>query len=323
MKVSPLAKLAVQFSKKKRTQYRFQKLKMCKKCNRYSVLKDENCPTCGTPFVGIESLVKTIFKNRLFTEATWILIIVSIGIIAAPTINTLYFSLITGLIFVMGYVIVSFLFMKSEYFTQLKKLLRADLRKIAAGIQTDSELAKADVKEERLAAAYEKLREIGDLIFNDRIKIRRVMTLNEIALRRDMELELEPLIPSSYDKDFVKYAIEVVKIKRSLMTKKGIAYFIKNRDAIICDFGMDSLITVAGTALRMKLYIQEFAPFIEEFLDYFPKERILRLCSIIEAHPEVDWGTLKDQTKHHVAMKYPYDPDFKRFAYDEGAVSHV
>ncbi|MDQ1144305.1 hypothetical protein QE429_001132 [Bacillus sp. SORGH_AS 510] len=318
-----MAKQAVQFSKKKRTQYRFQKLKMCKKCNRYTVLKDDICPACGTPFIGIENLVKAILKNKLFTEATWILIVVSIGIVAAPTMKTLYFSLVTGLIFVVSYVMLSSLFLKSEYFTQLKTLLRADLKKIAAGIQVDSNLAKMDVKENRLADAYEKLREIGDFIYNDEMKSRRVMTLNEIVLRRDMELELEPLIPSSYDKDFVKYALEVVKINRSLMTKKGIAYFIHYREAVIRDFGMDSLMSVAGTVLRMKLYIQEFQPFIEEFLEYFPKERILRLCSILQAHPEVDWGSLEDQTKRLIYMKYPFDPDFKRFAYEEGVVSHV
>ncbi len=313
MKVIPLAKQAVRFSKKKRTQFRFQKLKMCKKCNRYSVLKDENCPKCASGFVGIESLVKSIFKNRLLTEAIWILIIVFIGIVAAPTVKALYYSLIAGVIFVISYVLLTSIFMKSEYFIQLKKLLRVDFKKIQAGIQFDSDLAKEDVKLDRLVPAYEKLREISDFIDNDQVKIRRVMVLNEIALRSDMELELEELIPSSYDKDFVKYALEVLKINRTLITKKCIAYFIHYRDAVVIDFGMDSLISVAGTALRMKLYILEFSGFIEEFLDYFPKERFLRLCNIVYANPDVEWGSLEEKTKRLVAMKYHYDPDFKRF----------
>ncbi|WHY85467.1 hypothetical protein QNH39_23095 [Neobacillus novalis] len=308
-----MAKQAVQLTKKKRTKYRYQKLKMCKKCNRYSVLKDQNCSKCGSAYVGIERLVKTIFKNRLLTEAMWILMIVSIGIVAAPTVQTLYYSLIAGLIFCISYVILTFVFMKSEFFTQLKRLLRADFKRIQSGIQFDSELAKADVKEERLAPAYEKLREIGDFIYSDQVKIRRVMVLNEIILRSDMELELEPLIPSTYDKDFVHYALEVLRINRTLITKKCIAYFIHYRDAIVIDFGMDSLMTVAGTSLRMKLYIVEFSEFIEEFLEYFPKERVLRLCNILYSNPEVDWGGLLEKTKHLVAMKYNYDPDFKRF----------
>ncbi|MEH7094821.1 hypothetical protein [Neobacillus vireti] len=308
-----MGKHAVQFSKKKRTKYRFQKLKMCKKCNRYSILKDENCPTCGAAFVGIESLVKSIFKNRLFTEAIWILIIVSIGIVFAPTVNTLYYSLIAGVIFCISYVILTFIFMKSEYFNQLKKMLRVDLKKISAGLQFDSELANEDVREGRLGQAYEKLREIGDLISKDKMKLRQVKVLNDIMLRSDMELELEQLIPTVYDKDFVKYALEVLKINRSMITKKCLAYFIQNRESIVMDFGLDSLISVAGTALRMKLYIQEFHEFIEEFLDYFPKERVLRLCSILQSNPEVDWGSLGEKTKHLVAMKYHYDPDFKQF----------
>ncbi len=308
-----MAKHAVQLSKKKRTKYRFQKLKLCKKCSRYSVLKDDTCQVCGTCYTGIESLVKTIVKNRLWTEAMWILIIVSIGIVAAPTVNTLIYALLAGVIFCISYIVLTRIFIKSEYFTQLKKLLRSDFRKIQDGIRFDSDLAKTDVKEERMAQAYEKLREIGDFIYSDQVKIRRVMALNEIVLRSDMELELSGLIPSSYDKDFVKYALEVLKINRTLFTKKGIAYFIQYREQIVRDFGLDSLINVAGTALRMKLYILEFSEFLEEFLDYFPKERILRLCSILQANPEAGWGTLEEKTKLLVARKYNYDPDFKRF----------
>jgi hypothetical protein len=225
----------------------------------------------------------------------------------------LYYSLIAGVLFVIGYVILTSIFIKSEYFIQLKNLLRVDVRKIAAGIQYDSELAKEDVQEERLAPAYEKLRDIGEFIYSDQVKIRRIMVLNEIELRSDMELELEPLIPSSYDKDFVKYALEVLKINRTLITKKCIAYFITYRDPIVRDFGMDSLISVAGTALRMKMYILEFSEFIEEFLEYFPKDRFLRLCGILYANPEVEWGSLLEKTNRLVAMKYHYDPDFKQF----------
>ncbi|MFP5116370.1 hypothetical protein ACSU64_29100 [Bacillaceae bacterium C204] len=313
MKVNPMAKQAIQLSKKKRTKYRFQKLKMCKKCNRYSVLQDEHCPKCGSTFVEIEGLVNSIVKNRLFTEAIRILILVCIGIVAAPTVKTLYLSLITGVIFVISYIILTFVFIKSEHFIQLKKLLRVDLRKIQAGIQFDSDLAKEDVKAEKLAQAYEKLREIGDFIYSNQVKIRRVMVLNEILLRKDMELELEPLIPSSYDKDFVKYALEVLKINRTLITKKCISFFIIYRDEIVRDFGMDSLIAVAGTALRMKLYILEFSAFIEEFLEYFPKDRFLRLCNILYSNPDANWGSLEEKAMRLVEMKYHYDPDFKRF----------
>lgn len=313
MKVIRLAKQAVQLTKKKRTQYRFQKLKMCKKCNRYSVLADESCPTCGTEWIGVESLVKTIFKNKLFTEAIWILIFVSLGIVFAPTMKSMYYSLIAGLVFCLSYCLITSIFMKSEYFIQLRKLLRSDFKRIKDGIGFDSNLAKADAEEGQLATAYEKLREIGDFIENDKVKNRSVKLLNHIILRSDMELELETLVPTSYDRDFIEYALEAIKLNRTLMTKKSISYFIQHRTSIVTDFGMETLISVAGTALRMKLYIIEFADFIEEFLEYFPKERLLRLCSIIHSNPEENWGSLGLKTKGLVAAKYNYDPDFKRF----------
>ncbi|MEH7106787.1 hypothetical protein [Bacillus sp. JJ1764] len=312
-----MAKKAFQFSKRYRTTFHFQKLKMCKKCNRYSVLNEESCPKCGTPFIGIEILTKKIVKNRLLNEILWILIFVCIGIIASPTVQTLYYTLISGSTFCMGYIVLTLSFFKTEYVTELKKLLRVDLRKIKAGLHYDSELAKEDTKAGRLVSAYEKLREIGEFIHADQVKIRRIMILNDIILRTDMDLELESLIPSRYDKDFVNYALEILKLKRNLFTKKCIAYFVTHRLEIIRDFGVTPLIAAAGTALRMKLYILEFSGFIEDFLEYLPKDRILRLCQMMYANPDVNWGSLGEKTQRLVAVKYHYDPDFKRFALEE------
>jgi hypothetical protein len=311
MKVITVAKMAVPLPKKKQTKYRFQKLKMCKKCNTYSVLKDENCPKCGAAYISIEGLAKSIYKNHLISEVIAILIFVSIGIVFAPTMKVVYYTSITGLSFCLAYVLLTVFFIKNEYYQQLKKLFYADLIKIKAGIAQDTELAKEDIKQERVAAAYDKLREIGDFIYSDQIKILIVRTLNKIALRKNMELVLEPLIPSSYDKDFVKYALGVLKINRTLVTKKCIAYFFNYRSETIRDFGMESLLIVADMTLRMRLYILEFSGFIEEFIEYLPKGRLLRLCSIINSHPEVDWGSLEEKTKQLIALKYNYDPDFK------------
>ena len=308
-----MSKLAVQLTKKKRTKYRFQKLKMCKKCNRYSVIKDEKCSKCGSTYIGVEKLAKSIFKNKVFNESILILIAVSLGIIGSPTMKDLYFSLIAGVAFCSAYVILHSVFMKSEYFLQLKKLIIDDLEKIRHGITYDSELAKEDVKEVKLAAAYDKLREIGDFDLHDEIKIRRIMVLNEIAIRKDMELELESLVPMAYDRDFVKYTLDVIKVNRQLVTKNVIAYFITHRNSVERDFGHESLITIAGTALRMKLYIREFSDFIQEFLDNFPKDRLLRLCHILSANSEEDWGMLVVKTDQVVNRKYNYDPDFKAF----------
>ncbi|WP_342433042.1 hypothetical protein [Neobacillus sp. FSL H8-0543] len=312
-----MGKQAIHLPKKKQTQFQFQKLKICKKCQRYSVIKEENCPECGAVYVGAQALAKAIFKNHLFSETLWILMFVCIGVIFAPTVEARYYSLIVGVSFALGYVILTIPFIKSEYFYQLKQLFFTELLKIKAGIQYDSNRAREDIKEGNVMEAYDKLQEIRDFIDNDQMKIRTVRALNKIALRKDMLLELELLLPSSYDKDFVKYALEVVKINRQLVRKSCISYFIKYQMEIIRDFGMDNLLFVAGSALRMKLYIQEFSEFIQEFVDYFPKERILRLCRIIYSNPEENWGGLAEKIKRLVAVKYSYDPDFKPYVQEK------
>ncbi|MFD2446861.1 hypothetical protein ACFSO7_23250 [Bacillus sp. CGMCC 1.16607] len=308
-----MSKQAVQLSKKKRTKYRFQKIKMCKKCNRYSVLKDDCCPTCGSSFLPIESIAKSMFKNKVLTDAISLLIFVCLGIIFAPTLKTLYFSLFAGILFCIGYVVMNTIFIKSEYYFQLKKLIHLDILKMKQGIYEDSELAKKDIKEARAVHAYEKLREIGDFIINNEMKIRRIMVLNDLVLRKDMELELDTLVPTSYDKDFVKYTLDVMKVNRSLVTKKVISYFVLHRNQISADFGNEALISMAGNATRMKLYILEFSSFIEEYIEYFPKDRLIKLCRILTSNPTEGWESLYQKTRDLVKRKYDFDPDFHRF----------
>ncbi|MBT2657248.1 hypothetical protein J7E81_18790 [Bacillus sp. ISL-18] len=306
----------------KNEKYQFQKLKMCKNCQRYSVLKDPICPVCGKHYKLVHQLVRKSVLKRLFTEAIWVLTGTGMGVIFAPTTQTRYF-LTGGTMFCISYIIVMSIFFKSEYHCQLKKRLRKDLRKIQAGIRFDSNLAKEAESEGQLEAAYEKLCEIGDFVYSDEVKISQLIVLNKLPFRSGVEPELERLIPSSYDKNFVNYALKVLKQNRARFTKRCIAYFICYRENIMMDFGGDSLISIADTALRMKLYILEFSGFIEEFLEYLPKERLLRLCSMIEANPNIDWGSLKGSTIRLIERKYSSDPDLNRFFAHLRVIDHA
>jgi hypothetical protein len=219
--------------------------------------------------------------------------------------------------------VLTFIFLKSEYYTLLKKKLRQDLRQIQAGIRFDFQRASEDSKEGRLQAALDKLREIGDLVDSDEVKIRQVIVLNKLTLRRDMELELEKLIPTRYDKHFVIYALEVLKFNRAHVRKRCIAYFIHYRRNIEMDFGVNPLIAMADTALRMKLYILEFSGFIEEFLEFLSKERFKRLCSILDKNPNLEWGRLKGTAVYLIEREYRHDPDFQEFFQQERAISRA
>ncbi|ULT56468.1 hypothetical protein L1999_26070 [Neobacillus drentensis] len=306
----------------KNEKYQFQKLKMCKNCQRYSVLKDPICPVCRKHYKLVHQLVRKSAVKHLFTEAIWVLTGTGMGVIFAPTTQTMY-CLAGGTLFYISYIIVTSIFLKGEYHYQLKIRLRKDLRKIQAGIRFDSNLAKEAEREGQLEAAYEKLCEIDDFVYSDEVKIMQLIVLNKLPVRSRVEPELERLIPSSYDKKFVNYALKVLKQNRARFTKRCIAYFSCYRENIMMDFGGDSLISIADTALRMKLYILEFSGFIEEFLEYLPKEHLLRLCSMVEANPNIDWGSLKGNTLRLVERKYSSDSDFHRFFAHLRVIDHA
>lgn len=306
-------KHAVQLPPKKRTKHLFQKIKMCKKCNRYSVIKDDHCYKCGNKYTNIEQLAKNIFKNRVITESVVILILVCLGILAAPTVTTLYSSMIVGILFCIGYIVLHLFFLKSEYISQLKNVIEGDIFKIKSGIGYDNELASSHAEEDNLALAYDEFREIGDFIINDEMKFKRVLLLNQIMLRKDMELELESLVPSTYNREFVIYALEVLKVNKSLVTKRVFSYFIRFRENVEEDFGHTALVSISSATLRMKLYITEYKDFLTEFVEDLPKDRLLRLCSILHANPSENWGFLFEKTKITVKRKYDFDPEFKSY----------
>ena len=312
----------VNLSKKTVENYLFQRMKMCKKCHRYSVLKTKKCPECGRHYKKVSSLVTKILIKRVLTETTWILTMTGLVVMFAPAKQTIY-CLAAGAVFWVSCLVLTVLFSKSQYYYQLKKLLRKDIRKIQAGIRFDIQQAEAEEREGKLEEAYDKLREISEFVQSDEMKKRQVKLLNKLPLKGGSDFDLERLIPASYDKNFVKYLLKVLTSNRAQITKRCIAYCVHYRRNIEIDFGKEEIVAVADTALRMKLYILEFSAFIEEFLEFMPKERLLRLFKVIHKYPNVDWGKLQQRTIELVERNYCNDPDFKPFMGHEKATSHA
>ncbi|WP_160722749.1 hypothetical protein [Bacillus sp. USDA818B3_A] len=312
----------VNLSKKTVENYLFQRLKFCKKCQRYSVLRTKKCPECGRHYKKVSSLVTKILIKRVLTETTWILTMTALAAMFAPVKQTIY-CLAAGAVFWVSCLVLTVLFSKSQFYYQLKKSLRKDIRKIQAGIRFDCMQAEAEEREGKLEEAYDKLREIGEFVQSDELKKKQVKLLNKLPLKAGSDFDLERLIPASYDKNFVKYLLKVITNNRAQITKRCIAYCVQYRRNIELDFGKEKIVAIADTALRMKLYILEFSAFIEEFLDFMPKVRLLRLYKVIHKNPNVDWGKLQKRTIELVERNYCNDPDFKMFMGQEKVTSHA
>ena len=318
-----MAQLAkVRPAAKESRNYHYQKLNICRKCQRYSVLQAEICPVCEKPFKKVYRLVRKNQIHRLCTEMLWLITIIGLGVIFSPKLHTIYYAA-AGALFWVSYLFIAFIYRNSEYDYQLKKRLRRELRHIQAGIRFDFNLAVDERREGKLEAAYEKLLEIREFVDRDEVKNQLVIVLNELPLRKKLDIELEKLIPAAYNPNFVKYALKVLTSNRARVTKKCIAYMVRYRANIEMEMGREPLLAIADTALRMKLYILEFSAFIEEHLEDLPKERIRRLCSLFEANPNTEWGSIRESTMKLAVRKYGNDPDFKRVAIHERAISRT
>ncbi|WP_052947456.1 hypothetical protein [Aneurinibacillus tyrosinisolvens] len=241
-------------------------------------------------------------------------ILLCLGIVLAGTLLELVLGAVIGIGLLIGYLFLHKRFAPYEQTVQYKAWLTSEAYRIKEGLLLDSTSAVTDVKEERYKESYEKLREVGRFLINDTIKIRKVMCLNHFVLRKDMDLELETLIPSSYDKDFVNYAWEVSKVKKELIKKSMLDYAVVHCHHIaLQENGRDILTNMAGAALRMKPYVDRYKDFIVAYMEYLPKERVLRLCKLVTAHPSDGWEELYLRTKALVKAKYDFDPDFSGF----------
>ncbi|RRJ67520.1 hypothetical protein EHV15_11665 [Paenibacillus oralis] len=193
---------------------------------------------------------------------------------------------------------------------ELSELFRRDRDKIAAGLVRNLETAAAHEEEVR---SYEMMREVAVIVRNDHIRKLQLILLQSFILRKDMELELTPLLLQDFDPDLASYIGELAKIKRELIKDKTFQYVIKyERQILDMEHGDDILAGVAGAAVRLKRYVLAYSDFIARYARKLPKDRFLRLFRMIADSPDLDWGELMAETARIHLEKYQWDADFQQ-----------
>ncbi|MNI13139.1 hypothetical protein D3C73_663530 [compost metagenome] len=307
-------KIAVQLRKSHTTAHLFERLKYCKSCNQYTVLIEDNCKVCGAQqsFISVNQYTASMSK-RLFQAETFIVLAVwGLSLVAARNWTECVIALAAGAVLFALY-----FYLHHHYKTYIHKyrmqlVLDRQFPDISKGIELNINEAVADIQHHRLKDAYEKLREVGLFIHHDRIKIRKIMCLNTFFIRKDMELELETLIPSQYDSDFILYLWEVSKVNKQLIRQSALDYVVRHQAQIEeLRNGKEILTNVVGAALRMKPYVLTYQALIMDYADELPKDRFLRLCHILATSPKAEWMQLTDTCKEITRVRYAFDPDFQ------------
>lgn len=304
-------KTGVLFRKTRKTAYTFERLQACKHCHTYHVLWDTHCEECGREYQPIRKLSALVTRRYVQTRFLLLALFVCLAVLCAKTLSQLLIAAGVGILLFVLFFWIQKKYGSYERDAQFLPFLTQEQEAIKTSLVHHLEDVGTDVKAERFKDAYEKTREIGHFIHSDTIKIRKIMFLNHFILRKDMELELETLIPSTYDKDFVEYLREVVKVQPTLVKKSALDYVRRYKSYILLQENGEQLMgQIAGAALRMKPYVEQYQDLIIEFIDYIPRERLLRLAKMAHTHRHEGWELLYAATKKRIELHYAYDPDF-------------
>ncbi|MBW4082355.1 hypothetical protein [Paenibacillus sp. S150] len=304
-------KKPVTFRPFKAPRYSYDKLRICRRCGRYTVLGEERCGKCGhASLTAVEKQAAAIAGRKMHTRLLLVLLL---------TLGSVYFGQSLqqmALCAACGIAIAGLLFYaqrkvrQNENLYALNKLLGRSIDGIKEGLELDRQEAVSVLRENDVLA-YEKLREISILLRGDRISRQRVALLHGFQLRKDMYLELEQLLLKDFEPLLAEYIGEIAKVQPELIKDRTLRY-VKTYEVQILqmDRGAAILTAVAGAAVRLKRYVLLYSGMIGRYIQELPKDRFLRLSRMVSASPYEAWNGLDLKVAEVREAKYRYDPDF-------------
>lgn len=307
-------KRAVQFRKNRKVAHEFQRLKYCKSCGSYSVLFENQCGQCKAknPFVSLQKYADTLNHRLAQAELFTIGAALCASIVLAQDLTQLAVAISASAALIALYLLLMRRY-KPYYETyRLQKIVMKHAPVINASLVAEAQQAIDDMNNGQFKEAYEKLREVGGLLQNERIKELKVACLNRFIIRKDMELELESVMPSRFDPHFANYLFEVSKVNKQLFRQNVLGYAAVYRQQIEqLPNGKEIMTNVAAAAIRMRHYIVIYQSIIIDYLELLPRDRFLRLCKMLVSTSTGELDQLKRICKEKARIHYGFDPDFQ------------
>ncbi|WP_195573737.1 hypothetical protein [Paenibacillus sp. 1001270B_150601_E10] len=295
-----------------KTTHRYQKLKVCNHCRQYTMIPDEPCPHCGKErLISIEEKAAQQANRATAVHVLLLILIALAGVLFGQTFLQMSLAAAAGIAAVAVYVLIQQRVKHFYAMKELGKLIARDEERIVEGVFRNWEQAIELWKTEPVRT-YEMLREISTLQRSEMIRIQQVALLNTFILRKDMEIELEPLMLRHFEPMLAELIGELAKVKRSAIKERAIKYVSKYEIEVLeMEQGEQILSHVVGAAVRMKPYVASNPNFIARYARYLPKDRFLRLYNMLSLSPSAEWGHLADEVFRIYKERYQWDADFQ------------
>lgn len=303
-------KKPVTFRPFKAPRYSYEKLRICRRCGRYTALGEERCTRCGrASLTPVEKQAVSIAGRKMHTRLLLILLLTLASVYFGHSLQQMALSgaggiVIAGLVYYTQRKV-----RQNENLYALNELLGRNILRIKEDLELNRQEAVSVLRENDVLA-YEKLREISILLRGDRISRQRVALLHGFQLRKDMVLELEQLLLKDFEPLLAEYIGEIAKVRPDLIKDRTLRY-VKNYEVQILemDKGLAILTVVAGAAVRLKRYALLYSGLIGRYVQELPKDRFLRLSRLIAANPYEPWNGLDAKVAEIRELKYRWDPE--------------
>jgi hypothetical protein len=195
---------------------------------------------------------------------------------------------------------------------KLENLFQTEAHRLVAGLAHDRDMAIQVFHSGDKLRTYEMLREIGAFIRTDQLRLEQILLLQSFALRKDMDLMLDPLLMDQFNPDLAEYIGELAKIRRDLLKENAFRYVTLHETRILrMERGESIMVGVAGAAIRMKRYVALYPYLVLRYAEKLPKERFLRLYRMLKSSPGTSFGPLYEEVMRVHQEKYKWDEDFR------------
>lgn len=288
-----------------RTTYAFEKLHVCKRCGQYTCLWEDECTSCGrSALVSVQERAGSRVKRRIARDLFLAVILGAAATYFGETTDQTMMAATVTLLLIGWLIFMHHRTFPAQQNRQMKRMLNEDREDIRQGINRNWALV-AEARKEDEALAYEMLREIGSLVYNDRIRLQQVALLQSFVLRSDMDLQLQPLLLRSFERLLAEYIGEIARLKPELIREDAIRYIATYEVNILqLHNGIQILTAVAAAAVRKSKYIELFSSLITRYARFLPKDRFMRLYRTLELYPGKARGGLAESVGRVYNEKY-------------------
>lgn len=285
----------------------------CKGCHTYNISRSQVCYKCNEKLkqVSLEQIAEETVKKNFKNRCLILLLIYTLLFLVSMNFKSLMISTGSIVICLCGHVLIYNYYKKHFVMDELKRHLNHNRQHIKNDFEQLFEVCKKQVSEGNYLEAYENLRYLGKVVDHEELRTLKLMCLSHFRLRSDMEFEVKEVLVEKCNVYLIDYIYEVAKLKRQVIDEASIAYILRyEKDILALQSGREVIATVVGCALKSKLLLNRFAEVVYEYVDYLPKERVLRLCKIQQGIKDKE---LREKILERIELKYGREEALERY----------